>query len=170
MGQARLDKGFIDMNLSESYIKRLKSLSGIRLNEIELRASSGRSDKGTLSYFVEDYILKLGETFIDSLDQKVKQTQSMSLVLEQGSIKISQNSLLLKFKIEDRTNPKDVALTEYSLNINVNLESSANTSAVLKYSNLIDEFNLQSKHSERDVADFVEEIANRALNVQRIAG
>lgn len=158
------------MNLSESYIRQLKRLSGIRLDEIELKATSGRSEEGTLSYYVEDYILNIGEMVINSLGDKVKETQVMELVIEQGSVKISQNSLLIAFRIEDRSNPKNIARTDYSLSISVNLESSSSTVAVLKYGTLNDEFNLQSKHSFGDVSDFVSEIVNRVVNVQKISG
>ena len=158
------------MNLSESYIRQLKRLSGIRLYEVELKATSGRSEKGTLSYYVEDYILNVGEMTINSLDAKVKETQVMEIRIEQGSIKISQNSLLIPFRIEDRSNPKNIAGTDYSLSISVNLESTSGTVAVLKYGTLNDEFNLQSKHSFGDVSDFVSEIVNRVVNVQKISG
>jgi len=158
------------MKLSESYIRRLKGLSGIRLEEIELKATSGRSEKGTLSHYVEEYILNVGQMVLTSLDGKIKETQSMTLKIEQGSVRISQNSLLMPFRIEDQSNPKNIAGTDYSLNISVNLESASNTVATLKYGTLNDEFNLQSKHSFKDVSYFVDEIVTRIVNVQKIAG
>lgn len=158
------------MKLSESYIRNLKRLSGLKIDEVELRATSGRSEKGTLSYYVEDYILNVGEMVINSLDEKVKGTQVMEMRIEPGSVKMSQNSLLIPFRIDDRSNPKNVASTNYSLSLSVNLESSSGTVAVLKYGTLNDEFNLQSKHSIKDVSDLVSEIVNRIVNVQKISG
>lgn len=158
------------MNLSESYIRHLKKLSGIKLDEIELRTTSGRSERGTLSYYVEEYILNIGEMVLNSLETKVKETRVMELSVKQGSVIISQNSLLMQFRIDDRSNPKNVAGTDYSLTISVNLESSSGTIAILKYGTLNDEFNLQSKHSFKDVSDFVSEIVGRIVNVQKISG
>lgn len=152
--------------ISDSYRKRLKSLSGIKLTEVELKASSGRSGKGTLGFYVEEYILNLGEMVMDSLKVLSNNNQSENKRVEFKDVKISQNSLLIPFNIFDQSNPKDIKKTEFFLNLSVNLESDSKTSAVLKYGTLNDEFNLQSKHSENDVSDFVKEIVNRALNVQ----
>lgn len=156
------------MQLSESYKRNLKRLSGIRLNEIELKATSGRSEKGTLGYYVEDYILSIGQSVLTSIDENAGQNQ-LELKVEQGSVRISENTLQMDFKIEDNSNPKNISSTEYSLTVSVNLESSSTTLAVLKYGTLNDEFNLQSKHSYRDVADFVSEIVSRVMNVHRMS-
>lgn len=158
------------MNLTEAYIQRMKRLSGIRLDEIELRATNGRSPEGTLSFYVEEYILNVGERILNSLDPKIKETQVMDLSIGSGTVKISQNSLLIPFRIEDKSNPKNVSATDYSLSISVNLEGASNTVASLKYGTLNDEFNLQSKHSTKDVDDFIGEIVKRVINVQKIAG
>lgn len=155
------------MNLSESYIHRLRHLSGIKLNEVELKAVSGRSEKGTLSYYVEDYILNLGEEFINTIESKLAENSNVKFSIEQGTLKISKNSLLIPFSVQDDTNPKDVKKTNFSLNISVNLESSSNTIATLRYGTLTDEFNLQSKHSHNDVSDLIEEVVTRILNVQK---
>lgn len=163
-------KVFTDMNLSESYKKRLKSLSGIRLTEVELKAVSGRSEKGTLSFYVEEYILNVGETFLNALKERAGQDGSVSKKIIPNTIKISQNSLLIPFEVIDDQNPEDVQKTNFSLSISVNLESDSNTMAVLKYGTLNDEFNLQSKHSQKDVSDFVNEMVNRVLNVQKTSG
>lgn len=155
------------MNLSESYISRLRHLSGIKLNEVELKAVSGRSEKGTLSYYVEDYILNLGEEFINMMDSKSADDSTAKFNIEQGKLRISKNSLLIPFFLQDDTNPNDVKKTNFSLNISVNLESSSNTIATLRYGTLTDEFNLQSKHSYKDVSDLIEEVVTRVLNVQK---
>ena len=49
------------------------------------------------------------------------------------------------------------------------LESNSNTVAILKYENVNDEFNLQSKHSEEDIQDFLNEITTRVFNVEKTA-
>ena len=56
--------------ISESYKNRIKKLSGIRLNEVELNATSGRSGKNTFGYFVEEYLLNVGEIFFNDLKKK----------------------------------------------------------------------------------------------------
>jgi hypothetical protein len=155
------------MNLSENYKSRLKSLSGIKLDEIQLKAVSGRSEKGTLSYFVEEYILEIGESFINRIESESKKIPKTVFLLEQGSVNISKNLLLINFSLVDESNQNDVKKTNFSLSISVNLESSSNTVAILRYGTLNDEFNLQSKHSPKDVSDLIDEIVTRALNVKR---
>lgn len=155
------------MKLSENYRKRLKSLSGIRLNEIELKASSGRSGKNTFGYFVEEYLLNLGSVFLDNLKNSISQLQDKKLEIKKTENRIDLNSLILNFEIEDQSNINQIEEFKFQLNFLVKLESNSNTVAILKYENVNDEFNLQSKHSDADVNDFIKEIITRIVNVEK---
>lgn len=156
------------MRLSESYKKRIKLLSGLPLNEVKMIATSGRSEKDTIGFYIEEYLLNLGGVFLTELDSKIKKDENKTLRLYQEKTKIAQNSLMMYFEVVDNVNPNDVKKIDFLLNMMVKLESNSNTSATLEYSTLNDEFNLQSKHSAQDVKDFISEIISRILNVAKI--
>ena len=156
------------MIISETYKSRLRELSGI-VNEIELKATSGRSGVNTLSYFVEEYILNLGGMLLDILNKKTKENPNKNFKINQSENKISNNSLSMSFQIEDLTDKNNVKEINFNLNLLVKLESNSNTVAILKYENVNDEFNLQSKHSEEDIQDFLNEITTRVFNVEKTA-
>lgn len=155
------------MKLSEKYVKRLRSLSGIKLNEIELKAVSGRSGKNTFGFFVEEYLLNLGSSFLESLNFKLKDLKEKKLEIKKTDNKIALNSLTLNFDVEDHSDQNNIKEFKFQLNFIVKLESGSNTVAVLKYENVNDEFNLQSKHSETDINDFIDEITTRIINVEK---
>jgi hypothetical protein len=156
------------MIISERYKSRLRELSGI-VNEIELKATSGRSGVNTLSYFVEEYILNLGGMLLDVLNKKTEENPNKNFKINQSENKISNNSLSMSFQIEDLTDKNNVKEIDFNLNLLVKLESNSNTVAILKYENVNDEFNLQSKHSEEDIQDFLNEITTRVFNVEKTA-
>lgn len=156
------------MIISETYKSRLRELSGI-VNEIELKATSGRSGVNTLSYFVEEYLLNLGGMLLDILNKKTEENPNKNFKINQPENKISNNSLFMSFQIEDLTDKNNVKEINFNLNLLVKLESNSNTVAILKYENVNDEFNLQSKHSEQDIQDFLNEITTRVFNVEKTA-
>lgn len=153
--------------ISESYRKRIKTLSGIKLQEVELKATSGRSEKNTLSYYVEEYLLNLGGIFFDYLKDKVDEYPNKELKLESSNNKISNNSLLINFSLKDNSDKNNIKEINFNLSFVVKLESNSNTVGILKYENLNDEFNLQTKHSENDLKDFINEICIRVINVEK---
>lgn len=153
--------------ISESYRKRIKVLSGIRLNEVELNATSGRSGKNTFGYFVEEYLLNVGEFFFNDLKNKISQNKNKKLEIKNSNNKIQNNSVLINFQIEDSTDINNIQELDFSITFLVKIESNSNTVAVLKYENVNDEFNLQSKHSESDLQDFINEITLRVINVEK---
>jgi len=59
--------------LNENKILRLKKLAGL-LNEdtVIFSASGGRSDKDTLGYYIEDYLINLSSQFVSTLDSEFK--------------------------------------------------------------------------------------------------
>jgi len=156
------------MIISETYKSRLRELSGI-VNEIELKATSGRSGVNTLSYFVEEYLLNLGGMILDILNKKTEENPNKNFKINQPENKISNNSLFMSFQIEDLTDKNNVKEINFNLNLLVKLESNSNTVAILKYENVNDEFNLQSKHSEQDIQDFLNEITTRVFNIEKTA-
>ena len=156
------------MIISEIYKSRLRELSGI-VNEIELKATSGRSGVNTLSYFVEEYLLNLGGMLLDILNKKTEENTNKNFKINQSENKISNNSLFISFQIKDLTDKNNVKEINFNLNLLVKLESNSNTVAILKYENVNDEFNLQSKHSEKDIQDFINEITTRVFNVEKTA-
>jgi hypothetical protein len=156
------------MIISKTYKSRLRELSGI-VNEIELKATSGRSGVNTLSYFVEEYLLNLGGMLLDILNKKTEENPNKNFKINQPENKISNNSLFMSFQIEDLTDKNNVKEINFNLNLLVKLESNSNTVAILKYENVNDEFNLQSKHSEQDIQDFLNEITTRVFNVEKTA-
>jgi len=156
------------MIISETYKSRLRELSGI-VNEIELKATSGRSGVNTLSYFVEEYLLNLGGMLLDVLNKKTEENPNKNFKINQSENKISNNSLFMSFQIKDLTDKNNVKEINFNLNLLVKLESNSNTVAILKYENVNDEFNLQSKHSEEDIQDFINEITTRVFNVEKTA-
>lgn len=154
------------MIISETYKNRLKQLGGI-INEIELKATSGRSGVNTLSYFVEEYLLNIGGILLDMVNKRTSEDPNKLFKINQSENKISNNSLLMSFQIEDLTDKNNVKEINFNLNLLVKLESNSNTVAILKYENVNDEFNLQSKHSENDIKDFLNEITTRIFNVEK---
>ncbi len=153
--------------ISESYKHRIKTLSGIRLQEVELKATSGRSGKNTFGFYVEEYLLNLGEIFFEYLKNKINSEQNKKLDIKNSDNKILNNSILINFQIEDFTDKNNIKELNFSINFIVKIESNSNTVAILKYENLNDEFNLQSKHSESDLNDFLNEITTRIINVEK---
>ena len=89
--------------------------------------------------------------------------------INQSENKISNNSLFISFQIKDLTDKNNVKEINFNLNLLVKIESNSNTVAILKYENVNDEFNLQSKHSEEDIQDFINEITTRVFNVEKTA-
>jgi hypothetical protein len=156
------------MIISEIYKSRLRELSGI-VNEIELKATSGRSGVNTLSYFIEEYLLNLGGMLLDILNKKTEENTNKNFKINQSENKISNNSLFISFQIKDLTDKNNVKEINFNLNLLVKIESNSNTVAILKYENVNDEFNLQSKHSEEDIQDFINEITTRVFNVEKTA-
>ena len=156
------------MIISEIYKSRLRELSGI-VNELELKATSGRSGVNTLSYFVEEYLLNLGGMLLDILNKKTEENTNKNFKINQSENKISNNSLFISFQIKDLTDKNNVKEINFNLNLLVKIESNSNTVAILKYENVNDEFNLQSKHSEEDIQDFINEITTRVFNVEKTA-
>ena len=147
------------MKLSESYINNLKRLSGLILNEeqVNFNAVGGRSPRGTVGYFVEDYLLNLASEFVSKLDGEVKAV-GKTLVLLQDETKLDQNNVFFKFKIKEEGNP-------FSVTITCNLDNAATTTCAINYKGADTKFNLTSKYSKSDLDLFINNSVKSITNL-----
>ena len=85
--------------INESYKHRIQSLAGvISENSVELSSDTGRSDKYTLGWYSEEYLLKLGSDILNQIDKVADEDEKLTLKLVKKSTKINQNSLMLENK------------------------------------------------------------------------
>jgi hypothetical protein len=149
------------MNLNEQKILRFKELAGI-LNEdtVNFTASGGRSEKGTLGYFVEEYLIELASKFVSKLDEEFK-ADNETLVLIKEKSKIDKNNIFFNFKLKDSKH-------EFSVNLVVNLEDSARTKSIIMYQSTKTEFDLNSKQSSADLNIFINNSVEAILNLIKI--
>jgi hypothetical protein len=143
--------------LTSNTIQRGKYLAGIIIKEnVELQSSVGRSDAGTLSYFIEEYLLGLGTLTLNKIDSLVTKNNAVQLSISYSNTKISQNSLTIKI-IADSS-------TEFILNFMVKFESDSSTTVAISNDGIVDNFNLNSKHKKEDLELLANSIANYILN------
>ena len=135
--------------LNENFINRSKVLAGIINEDIKLVSNSGngRSGAGTLGFYIEQYLLDLTSNILNSI--KIK-TGSLEVLPE--STKISENTLIVKFKMQNQ---------EFLLTSLVSFEQNANTSVSISNGGKTEKFNLNSKHNNNDVKLFIQEILER---------
>ena len=152
------------MNLSETYINNLKRLSGIGiLNEeqVNFNAVGGRSPRGTVGYFIEDYLLNLASGFVSKLDSDIKSI-GKTLILLQNETKLDQNNVFFKFKIKEEGNP-------FSVTITCNLDDSARTICAINYKGTDSKYDLTSKYSESDLKLFINNSVKSITNLIQIS-
>ena len=150
------------MKLTESYIKRMKSLSGL-LNEesVNFNAVGGRSPRGTFGYFVEEYLLNLSSLFVTKFDEHIKGI-GKTLILIQDQTKLENNNVFFQFKIKETEQTLSVTLTS-------NLEDSAKTSLTIIYKGTDTRFDLTSKYSKSDLDLFIDNTVNSIINLIEIS-
>ncbi len=146
------------MNLNEEKILRFKKLAGL-INEdtVNFTASGGRSEKGTLGYFVEEYLIELASKFVSKLDEQFKENNKILVLIKENS-KIDKNNIFFNFKIKD-------SKSEFSINLVVNLEDSARTKCIIMYQSTKTEFDLNSKQSLADLNIFINNSVEAILNL-----
>ena len=167
------------MSLTEKYVNRLKSLAGLSgkiipnsiirkgiIESITLTANNnaGRSDSDTLSWFVEQYILKLGGDILAQLDEVIKSNKNSKLILSKNSTKINANTLVMSVMIEKIGQDGRKQEEEFMLTLSVNIDTDSNTVASVTYKSITDKFNLSSKHSDEDLERFKSEIVEAIIN------
>lgn len=130
---------------------RLKFLAGINESVQLISHGSGRSDKNTLGYYIEEYLLNLNSLIINSINEFLKSVNNKANISQQDT-KILENTLILKFQVNNK---------EFILTSIVSFNENSNTSVSLTLNGQTEKFNLSSKHSSNDVSLFVQEIVQR---------
>jgi hypothetical protein len=155
--------------ISESYKNRIKFLSGIlKEDNIELKSDTGRSDKDTLGWFSEDYLLNLGSDILTSIDDEIEKDKSLNLKLLKSSTKINSNSLFINININGIFEEKPID-ENFDLVLTVQFANDSNTVASINFKGIISRFNLNSKHSSKDLELFKNEIIDNIFNSLKIS-
>lgn len=142
--------------ISEQSKNRLKHLAGLISENLKLVPDiSGRSDKNTLSWFVEEYILNISNIIINSIDLSLSQS-GYRVAISKSNTKMQKNSLSALLIVN---NDK-----KYMFTAMVNFEQGANTSVSISHNQMIEQFNLNSHHSLNDINLFIKEIVNYITN------
>jgi len=135
--------------LNETYKNRIKYLAGLK-EGVQLISGdqNGRSDAGTLGYYVEQYLLDLTSQILNAISSKYTDVQ-----IDKSSAKISENTLIITFNIQNQ---------KFLMTSMVSFEKNSNTSVSITNNNKTEEFNLSSKHNKSDIELFIKEIMSRA--------
>lgn len=150
--------------INESYKNRIKNLAGIISEDnVKLNSDTGRSDKETLGWYSEDYLLNLGSEILTDIDNKVEKNNSLNLKLLKSSTKISSNSLFINIIISGELDGRDVN-EEFDIVLTVQFINDSNTVASINFKGVISRFNLNSKHSYEDLKLFKNEIVENIFN------
>jgi len=150
------------MKLSESYKSKLKSLAGVISENVEFKATQGRSETGTLSWYAEEYILNFAEDVVNSLDQEILQQQEYILQISKGETKIASNTFTTQLNIA-KHDPHFKTL-EFLLTIAVNFEQNSNTTASITLSGVTTKFSMNSKHSAADLNNLKQQVITAFTN------
>lgn len=152
--------------ISENSKYNFKRLAGIISEGLTLVPDpSGRSDKGTLSYYVEEYMLNITSVIISQLDQNLT-SEGYKVAISQGNTKMQENVLATKLIIS--SNGRASNSKEYVLTTLVNFEQGGNTAVSVSHNSLTEQFNLNSKHTWSDVQLFVKEIITHISNSLKV--
>lgn len=145
--------------LSEINKIKLQKLAGIILENLTLVPDpSGRSDANTLSWFMEEYLLKLSSNIINSLDNTLS-SNGFTVAISQGNTRMQENSLATKLIIYNGSSQQ-----EYLVTAIVNFEQGANTSVSITNNGLTQKFDLTSHHKGVDVNTFIQNVVNNISN------
>jgi len=150
--------------INESYKYRIQNLAGI-INEdsVELKSDTGRSDKETLGWYSEDYLLNLGSEILNKIDERVDVDESLVLKLLKSSTKINANSLFINIIISGELGG-EIINEEFDIVLTVQFSNDSNTVVSTNYKGVDSRFNLNSKHSSEDLDLFKSEVADNVLN------
>jgi hypothetical protein len=155
--------------INESYKNRLKFLAGVISEaEVVLSSDSGRSDKETLGWYSEDYLLVLGSDILTLLDDAVKEEEGLVLNLLKSSTKIDKNSLFINIKIDGSIKEKQID-EEVDLTLTIKFSENSNTVASVSYRGTNNKFNLSSKHSTKDLDTFKSNVVDNIMNSIRLS-
>jgi hypothetical protein len=155
--------------ISESYKNRIKILSGIlKEDNIELKSNTGRSDEDTLGWFSESYLLNLGSEILTDIDNKIEKDSLLNLQLLKSSTKLISNSLFIKMIITGDYEGNSIN-EDFDLVLTVQFTNDSNTVASINFKGIISRFNLNSKHSSKDLELFKNEIIDNIFNSLKIS-
>lgn len=155
--------------ISESYKNRIKVLSGIlKEDNIELKSDTGRSDEDTLGWFSESYLLNLGSDILTSIDDEIEKDKSLNLKLLKSSTKLNSNSLFINININGDFEGNLID-ENFDLVLTVQFANDSNTVTSINFKGIISRFNLNSKHSSKDLELFKNEIIDNIFNSLKIS-
>ena len=163
------------ITISESLKTRFQKLAGLRnnssinLNEgIKLIASFGRSDKDTLSWYGEEYLLNLTTQIINTLDEAIKKEQGLELLMSRSSTRMAENTFVTKIAVVEFGTQEKSKENEFIISLNIDYENNSNTVGTVTFKGITSSFNLSSKHSKTDLELFKQEIINNILNLVKL--
>jgi hypothetical protein len=139
-----------------------KRLAGLLNEELKLIPDpSGRSDRNTLSFYVEEYILNLSTNLITQIDNVMNQNGYV-VSISQSSTKMQENSLATKIIIS--SNQAQAQSKEFLFTALVNFDESSNTAISISHNSLTQQFNLNTRHLANDIALLSQEVVTHILN------
>lgn len=150
------------MIISEQYKNNLKRLAGLVQENIEFKATKGRSESGTLSWYAEEYILNVAEQIVNALDAQVSKTEGSVLQISESATKIAANTFSTKLNIKNANSNE--GLVEFLLTVSVNFEQNSNTVISVTTKGVTNKFTMNSKHSLSDLEGLKNESINSFLN------
>ena len=137
------------MIISKKYKNNLKRLAGLVQENIEFKATIGRSETGTLSWYAEEYILNIAKQIVNSLDTQISQIEGSILQISKSSTKIASNTFTTKLNVRN-TNLNQEPV-EFLLTVSVNFEQNSNTAISVTTKGVTNKFTMNSKHSLSDL-------------------
>ena len=150
------------MIISKKYKNNLQRLAGLVQENIEFKATKGRSEQGTLSWYAEEYLLNLAQQIVNSLDIEISKEEGTVLQISESATKIASNTFTTKLTVKNtNTNAKPV---EFLLAIAVNFEQNSNTAISVTLKGVTNKFTMNSKHSSSDLVNLKNEAINSFLN------
>lgn len=150
------------MIISEQYKNKLTRLAGLLKESVQFKATTGRSEEGTLSWYCEEYILTLAEQIVNTLDFEVSKIDNYILEISKSSTKIASNTFATKLNIKKADN--SIQTAEFLLTISVNFEQNSNTTASVTVKGVTNKFAMNSKHSASDLYDLKNQVVTSFLN------
>ncbi len=148
------------MLISKKYKNNLKRLAGLVQENIEFKATIGRSETGTLSWYAEEYILNLAKQIVNSLDIEISKTEGSVLQISESATKIASNTFSTKLNVKNATGE----IVEFLLTVSVNFEQNSNTAISVTTKGVTNKFTMNSKHSLSDLDGLKNEAITSFLN------
>ena len=149
------------INLSEIYKNRLKTLAGLS-EDISLKATNGRSESGTFSWYAEEYLLNLATNIINTLDHAIQNEHTNNLSISKSASKMVSNSLVTKLIVTGQ------ATDEYIFSLTADFQKAGATVASITSKGITNHLTLNSTHSAEDIKSFTQNIVEYFLNSVKI--